>query len=106
YSLLLPHMLAWIRSNVTDTTMVEELTRRDGLAVEYARILIVGSIFTMAARGVAQYFYGMHRPGIVLLAVCSGNVVNLVLNTMLIFGPHAPTKTGWPLVDGWFDLAA
>ncbi len=106
YGLLLPHMLEWIRSHATDPAMLAELRERDALASAYARILIYGAIFTIAARGVAQYFYGMHRPAVVLVAVVVGNVVNFVLNPMLIFGAHAPPPTGHPLVDWWFDFAA
>jgi MATE family multidrug resistance protein len=106
YAFILPHILAWIRSNVTDPAMVQELTRRDAMAAEYARILIFGSFFTIAARGVAQFFYGMHRPAVVLVSVVAGNLVNFALNTLLIFGPHAPAQTGHVLVDGWFSLGA
>ncbi len=106
YAFILPHVMNWIRSNVTDPAMVTELSRRDTLAMEYARILILGSIFTMAARGVAQYFYGMHKPAVVLLSVIVGNIVNFTLNTILIFGPAAPTKSGHALLDWWFESAS
>jgi MATE family multidrug resistance protein len=106
YGFVLPHALDWVRIHMTDPAIAGQLVERDALASAYARILIYGSIFTMAARGVAQYFYGMHKPAVVLVAVVFGNVVNFVLNTLLIFGPHAPAATGHALVDWWFSTAA
>ena len=106
YAFVLPHAFAWIRSTATDPAMLDELTRRDAMAVQYATILINGSIFTMAARGVAQYFYGMHKPSVVLVSVVAANLVNFALNTMLIFGPHSPALTGHALPDWWFQTAA
>ena len=106
YGLVLPHAIDWIRTNFTDPAKLEELTRRDALAMQYGSILIYGSIFTMGARGVAQYFYGMHRPRVVLAAVVFGNIVNFALNTMLIFGPAGAGSTGHPPIDWWFRFAA
>ena len=83
---------------------------RDQLAAGYGRILIFGSLITMAARGVAQYFYGMHKPVIVLIASVSGNIVNLILNSVLVYGPQAPSKHAWgalsPALDAWFAFTA
>jgi MATE family multidrug resistance protein len=59
---------------------------RAALASQYGQILVFGSILSMATRGMAQYFYGMHKPGIVLIAGLSGNVVNIFFNWVLIFG--------------------
>lgn len=70
----------------------------------YARILLAGAVFTLGARCVAQYFYGMHTPMIVLLAVVVGNIVNLALNSVLVFGPEQSITSG-PLA-GWFALTA
>ncbi len=60
------------------------------LESRFAQTLLFGSVLTLAARGMAQFFYGLHRPKIVLVAVIAGNVVNFVCNYALIFG--------WPLV--------
>lgn len=58
------------------------------LALEtgYARILVVGSIMTMSAKVIAHYFYGMHRPWVVLIAALSANGVNVLANWVLIYG--------------------
>lgn len=106
YGLLLPSILALFRSDAGDAKELANLLLRDKMAAEYGRILIFGSIATLAARGVQQYFYGMHKPMIVLIASLVGNVVNLVLNTILVFGPHPPPATGHAIIDGWFHAAA
>lgn len=106
YGFLLPQVFEWIRSPATDAVMLAELRERDVLAAAYARVLVYGAIFTIAARGIAQYFYGMHKPTVVLIAVVAGNIVNFVLNPLLIFGSSAPAATGYALVDWWFGVAA
>lgn len=64
------------------------------LESEYARILLVGGILTMASRGIAQFFYGVHRPVVTLVASVSGNIVNFVCNLLLVFGMYGFPKLG------------
>ncbi len=64
------------------------------LASEYGTILIVGSILTMATRGISQYFYGMHRAGVVLAAGVAANVLNVPLTWMLVFGKFGVPALG------------
>lgn len=52
----------------------------------YARILLLGGIVTVVSRGLAQFFYGLHRPGITLIAAIVGNTTNIVFNYGLIYG--------------------
>ena len=52
----------------------------------FGQILIFGSVLTMWTRAVSQFFYGMHKAGIVLIAGVAANVLNLVLNCTLIYG--------------------
>ncbi len=52
----------------------------------YARTLLLGAFFPMAARGMAYFFYGVHKPGVVLVAMVVGLVVNIGLNALLIQG--------------------
>lgn len=52
----------------------------------YARILLLGGIVTVVSRGLSQFFYGLHRPGITLLAAVVGNIINVVCNYALIYG--------------------
>ncbi len=50
----------------------------------YGRTLLLGLILTLSARAVGHYFYGMHRPWIVLVSTLSGNIVNLCVSYALI----------------------
>lgn len=56
------------------------------LESRYAGIVIMGALFPMGARCVAQYFFGMHKPIIPMVAALTGNVVNVLGNWVLIFG--------------------
>lgn len=58
------------------------------LEVEYAVIAMGGAVFTLAAKGIHNYFFGMHRPGVVMAAVVLANLTNIFANVVLIFGPE------------------
>lgn len=105
FGLLLPSIFGLLRE-FAPPDRVAELVRRDALASAYGQILIYGSLFTMSARGISQYFFGMHKPIVIFVASVSGNVVNFILNSFLIYGPTAPAKTGWIALDWWFELAS
>ncbi len=53
---------------------------------QYAQILIGGAFLTMGTRGIAHFFYGLHRPMTVLMAALAGNTVNVGANYLLIYG--------------------
>lgn len=74
------------------------------LELQYFQIGLFGSIFTLVSKSVHNYFFGMHRPGIVLVAVVAGNLVNIVLNAVLIFGRDGPPAY-WPFHDAIRSLA-
>jgi MATE family multidrug resistance protein len=63
------------------------------LESSYARVLLLGAFLTMATRSLAQYFYGMHRPMIVLGAALAGNAANVFASVVLIFGPAGATAS-------------
>lgn len=52
----------------------------------YARILLLGGVGTLAARSIHHYFYGLHRPKVVMISAISGNIVNVIVNYLLIYG--------------------
>lgn len=70
------------------------------LEVGYAKILLYGAIVTVASRSIHHYFYGLHRPGIVLISAIAGNLVNVLVNAVLIFG-----EDGMPLPESSFGQA-
>ncbi len=95
---VLPHLLAVTRFGEVSGEGLAMALHRDELAGQYGRILLSGGILTLATRGIAQYFYGMHKPGVVLLASITGNITNLCLNSLLIYGATTPA---WN--DTWLD---
>lgn len=60
-----------------------DITRME---IDYAQILLVGGVFTVAARSMSYFFYGVHRPMTIMVATIIGNLVNLGLDYVLIFG--------------------
>jgi len=110
FGILLPQALALGHDSRLSADELARVIQRDQLAAGYGRILIFGAVITMAARGIAQYFYGMHKPMIVLIASVTGNIVNFVLNSLLVYGPQAPVKNSWgflsPVLDSWFEFTA
>jgi MATE family multidrug resistance protein len=56
------------------------------LETTYAQILLFAGCITVVSRTFSQFFYGLHRPGVTLIAAIAGNVTNLVFNYALIYG--------------------
>jgi MATE family multidrug resistance protein len=81
------------------------LDERVALAAGYGQPLVFAAIITMSARCFTQYFYGMHKPGVVLTATLVGNAVNFICNSVLIYGP-TPPEVSTPVLAWWFDRAA
>lgn len=107
-------LIAWVAVMLPFAAVIgyafAHLTNHDARLVEletvYARILILGSIVTLGSRAISQYFYGMHKPAIVFIAALAGNITNIVMNALLIYGPTAPAKTGIGFIDALLDAAA
>jgi MATE family multidrug resistance protein len=60
--------------------------RQVALESQYAQILLVAGVFKLLNKGFSEFFFGVHRPAVVTLAVVAGNLANVVLNYVLIFG--------------------
>lgn len=56
------------------------------LQTGYAQVLLGGSVLVLLSRTLSNFFYGMHRPNVVLVAAVLGNCVNIFMNWVLIFG--------------------
>lgn len=78
YALLLPHLFSagWMNHS-------PEVVRYE---TQFAQILILGALPGMWTRTLAQFFFGMHRPMVVLIAAVCGNLTNFGVNLFLIFG--------------------
>lgn len=81
------------------------------LETQYAQINIMGAFFILAGRGIAHYFYGLHRPLIVMVAVLTANLINVCLNAVLIYGPEGPPAwtpfhEEFGALAGWLGIEA
>lgn len=106
FGLALPTIFSWSRAGETDAAALATVVLRDRMAAEYAQVLLYGAIITLLARAVQQFFYGMHKPGVILIASVLGNIANLVLNTFFVYGPKSPASTGIGFIDAWFAFSA
>lgn len=74
------------------------------LETEYAQINIMGAFFILGARGIAHYFYGLHRPTVIMISALIANVINIALNALLIYGDQGPPA--WtPFSETFRDIA-
>ncbi len=88
---LLPQIFAGMRELLhygvsSDAVSADVSQRVAEWEVAYGRILLVGMVITICARGISHYFYGIHRPAIVMVAALVANLVNIGLSFVLVRG--------------------
>lgn len=94
-------IMPWFFENVVHSGhTIEDLERLVVLESEYSQILLLGGLFTICARSVHQFFFGIMRPKVVTVAVIIGNVVNVAINYVLIFGESGLPVLNLPGVPG------
>jgi len=94
YGLLLPTIFRWM----------DHPPELVALETEYAQINIMGAFFLLASRGIAHFFFGLHRPAIVMVAALAANLFNVALNAVLIYGTFGPPE-GTPLAGVFRSIA-
>ncbi|MCC6676775.1 MAG: MATE family efflux transporter [Phycisphaerales bacterium] len=62
-------------------------------ATTYGQILLFGSLLNMWTRALSQFFYGLHKASIVMIAGVAANIVNLLVSAVLVFG-NGPVPAG------------
>ena len=65
-----------------------------GAGARYGQVLLWGGCLTLATRAISQFFYGMHRASVVMVAGVAANVLNLVLAWALVFGELGLPRMG------------
>jgi MATE family multidrug resistance protein len=64
------------------------------LGAQYGQVLLWGGCLTLATRAVSQFFYGMHRASVVMVAGVAANILNLALAWALVFGEFGLPRMG------------
>ena len=82
--LMLPY--AWAIPWIFALPQLNQEPRLQEMGAVCAQILLYGAVVTMATRALAQFFYGLHRPAVVLWAAIAGNLTNVAVNYVLIYG--------------------
>ena len=76
---------------------------------QYGSVLLLGMIFTLGSRSLGHFFYGIHKPSVVMVSAITGNIVNVLLCNYLVLGrvglpfPGTEWQSGW---DGMGVLGA
>lgn len=70
------------------------------LELVYGQWLIVGGCFTLTAKAFSNFFFAVQRPKVVAVAAIAGNIVNLLLNYVLVFGEEGMPAYGLPGIRG------
>jgi multidrug resistance protein, MATE family len=70
------------------------------LETAYAQILLFGGVVTVVTKAIAQFFFGTQRPRVIAVAAITGNIVNLIGNSILIFGEAGLPAWGIPGIPG------
>ncbi len=85
YGMLLPDILGGMRSLILDDP-TQAPPAMLAMEIAYGRILVFGMLFTICARGLSHYFYGMHKPWVVMISAIVGNAVNIWLCWAMVLG--------------------
>jgi multidrug resistance protein, MATE family len=81
YAIFFPHAFEFMRGTLGLQPVSDHLHSIETL---YGRILVLGMCITLAARAIGHWFYGMHKPYVVMFSTIAGNLVNLVVSYALI----------------------
>lgn len=53
---------------------------------QYGSILLLGIVFTLCSRSLGHFFYGIHKPAVVMVSAIVANVVNILLCNYMVLG--------------------
>ncbi len=67
-------------------SLVGHPPREQAMEAMYFNFMIASILVTLPSRVIEQFFYGIHRPRVVLCAAIVSNLSNIGLNYVLIFG--------------------
>lgn len=68
---------------------------------QYGSVLLLGMIFTLGSRSLGHFFYGIHKPSVVMVSAITGNIVNVLLCNYLVLGRVGLPFPGMEWQSGW-----
>ncbi len=92
FAIFLPEVFQGMRTVLGLEDVSENLK---AMEIVYGRIIVLGMVFTIGARNMSHYFYGMHKPAIVMISAITANLVNVVITWNLVQAAAHPA-TGEP----------
>lgn len=92
-----PAIFGWMGTQANHSPLLVELE------TQYAQIMLAGVGMTCASRALSHFFYGLHKPTVVMVSALIANMVNVFCNAVLIYGQAGPPE-GTPLAGffAWF----
>ncbi|MEM1166988.1 MAG: MATE family efflux transporter [Planctomycetota bacterium] len=92
YAIMLPALMDGLWSLLGEA---EADPRVREVALGYGQILLFGCVFTVIARTMAQYFYGMHRPNLIMVSTVTAVLINIPLTYGLVTGSFGLPEMGY-----------
>lgn len=83
FAIFLPHVFL-VQQSVFGLDAPSEAV--SAMQNQYGSILLLGMIFTLGSRALGHFFYGIHRPSIVMVSAIAANIVNVLLCNLLVLG--------------------
>lgn len=81
FALAFPSVYGLMRETLGLPGVSEHVHRMESI---YGRVILCGAVVMLWARAMGHYFYGMHRPGVVMVSTICGNLTNLAVSIGLI----------------------
>lgn len=70
------------------------------LETQYGQVLLAGSILLLISRALHHFFFGLQRPKVATVSAICGNLTNIIVNYVLIFGHLGIPAWGFPGIVG------
>lgn len=100
-------LIAWITLLIPFAFLLPTFFRMMGheprlveLESSYAQVLLFGGFIALTAKSMSNFFFGIGRPKVIAVAAIVGNVVNVILNFILIYGERGLPSLGLPGITG------
>ncbi|MEM0983581.1 MAG: MATE family efflux transporter [Planctomycetota bacterium] len=87
-------LVAWFQTAAAGEGVSGGDPRLGPMQTRYAQVLLGGGFLILGARTIGHYFFGLHRPVVVMVGTIAGNVINVGANYVLIFGAFGVEPMG------------